>query len=514
MLTVFKMKYNIESKYLAPHTKRRPKSLIDKVRFVVVHDTGNPNSTAINNVNYYENSKNEMYASAHIFLDDKQIIECIPTGLLNNLPAEKAYHVVYNETKDNEIFGADANDAAIGVEYAFGSKIDADKAYPRYVWVVAYICYFYGLNPRTDVIGHHLIQKGKIDPVNGLSKSGRTYERLLQDIVKEYEECIVKSEENGGMKGDNLLTPTVIKERIYAQNGALKKANVGDYSVSATDVRYIKFNKGTYKLKMVWVKSKTVSQLVKEYGADYGFNFPFFYNSLPIADCKIGNTILSRGYDTVGGAQQTKWYGFAWKNGQPVIGQLGINDDFGADGFLVKTTPLLLNGKGEEVWDWYREQEGTAPDIGKNGSTYVRAQRTVVGIDAEGNLHLAVGDGRSPKYDRGMDLQEMALYMKSKGCLWALNADGGGSSVIADKTGSLGQNSGASERVVHHAILVFMNKPDPLELQRKKFAEIDNQIAYMKEFVDGSGSGTEKWALNYMEQVYDIMLTKKLVKEV
>ncbi len=50
------------------------------VRFIVAHDTGNPGSTAANNVSYYERSRNDQSASAHIFVDDKEILECIPVS--------------------------------------------------------------------------------------------------------------------------------------------------------------------------------------------------------------------------------------------------------------------------------------------------------------------------------------------------------------------------------------------------------------------------------------------------
>lgn len=304
--------------------------------------------------------------------------------------------------------------------------------------------------------------------------------------------------------------PTIVKERIYYDGTTLQKCT-GNYSISATDVRYVKFDHGTYTMKLVWSAGKKVSQLVQEHGADYGFNFPFFWNNNPIADCKIGNTILSQGYDTVGGAQQTTWHGLSYKNGQPSIGKFNINDTYQANEFLVKTTPLLLNGQGSEVWDWYRVQEGTAPDIGKDtNGNYVRAQRTFIGTDAAGNFHLAVGDGRT-SYDRGLDLREMALYMKEKGCLWALNGDGGSSSVLADKTGSLGQNQGAAERAVNHAILIFMNPVDPLKPLRDAAAELKNQVLYMDSLIDGSGSGTEQWSLNYLKQVYDIMKSQGLL---
>ena len=257
---------------------------------------------------------------------------------------------------------------------------------------------------------------------------------------------------------EGIKVPTIVKERVYAADGVLKRCD-GDYKTKATDVRHIKFEKDTYTLKLVWAKGKTVTQLVKEHSADYAFNFPFFHESTldPIADCKIGNMILNQGYDN-----QSTWHGFAFKDGQPRIGELSIDDNFGPDGFLVKTTPFLLNDN-RAVWDWYREQEGTAADIGKDANgNYVRAQRTIVGLDAQGNLHLAVADGRTG-YDQGLTLEEECLFMQSKGCIVALNGDGGGSSVIADKTGSLGQNKGSGERKVNHAVLVFLNPPDAVK---------------------------------------------------
>ena len=45
------------------------------------HDTGNPNSTAQHNVDYYKNTYMQDWdstASAHFFVDDKECIICVP----------------------------------------------------------------------------------------------------------------------------------------------------------------------------------------------------------------------------------------------------------------------------------------------------------------------------------------------------------------------------------------------------------------------------------------------------
>lgn len=185
----FKMKYAITPKYLTSGTKRRSGIKAHSIKFIVAHDTGNKGSTALNNVNYYENSRNEQSASAHIFVDDKSIYECIPA--LTGTP-EKAWHVLYNTPKDNEMFGCNANDAAIGVEYCFGNNINSDESYKRYIWVMAYICYKFNLDPKNSIVGHFILDPArKSDPRSGLSDSRRTYEQMLRDVVSEYEDCIM-----------------------------------------------------------------------------------------------------------------------------------------------------------------------------------------------------------------------------------------------------------------------------------------------------------------------------------
>jgi N-acetylmuramoyl-L-alanine amidase len=309
--------------------------------------------------------------------------------------------------------------------------------------------------------------------------------------------------------------PTVIKERIYASNGVLKYVDLNSgspYSTKATDVRFLKLDKSKIKLKMVWENGAKVSELVQKYGADFGINAPFFtyYNGgyIPVADCKIGDKVLNTGYDTPNGAQQTKWHGFAYKNGASSIGMFNINDNYGADGFMFKTTPLLIDN-GNPCWDYFRVQDGTASDIGKDANgNYVRCQRTFIGIDKDGNLLICIADGRTA-WDQGLTLEEMCLYMQAKGAIYALNLDGGSSTVLADTSGSLGQNSGTYERAVNHAVLVYCL--DDLQEQRQKAYDVQNEVNFMYSLVDGSGSGTELWALDYFGQVYDIMKSKGLL---
>jgi len=190
-MTTFQEKYIITPHYLSKPSKRRPGiPMSPGVRFVVAHDTGNPGSTAAANVRYYENSRDEQSASAHIFVDDKEIIECIP---VLTAPPEKAWHVLYAVPTDNMMFGHNANDAALGVEYCYGGKIDADEAYRKYIWTMAYACFRFDLDPKRHIAGHFMLDpKRKTDPVTGLAQSRRSYEQLLRDIAQVFDECTGK----------------------------------------------------------------------------------------------------------------------------------------------------------------------------------------------------------------------------------------------------------------------------------------------------------------------------------
>lgn len=176
-------KYPIVKNHLTKPSKRRSGIVMPAVKFIVAHDTGNAGSTAAGNVHYYENSRDAMSASAHLFVDDREIIECIPA--LSTTP-EKAWHVIYDVPTDNEMFGDDANDVAIGVELCFGGHINIVEAYKRYVYVMAYICDKYKLDPLKHITAHYILDpKRKVDPLNSLKLLSKTMRDLRNDVATE-----------------------------------------------------------------------------------------------------------------------------------------------------------------------------------------------------------------------------------------------------------------------------------------------------------------------------------------
>ena len=225
---MFKMKYDIASKYLTAPSSRRSGIKMNGVSFLVAHDTGNPGSTALGNVSYYERSRNDMEASAHLFVDDESIYECIPA--LTDTP-EKAWHVVYNTPIDNRIFGCDANDYAIGVEMCYGGGMDIYASYERYKWVLAYACYMYQLDPASRITGHFILDPTrKTDPKNAFNILGITFDEFVQDVVKEYNDCIATSNaiQLGGVLDPDVAT-TVINTWIAKSIATTKDANLVGY---------------------------------------------------------------------------------------------------------------------------------------------------------------------------------------------------------------------------------------------------------------------------------------------
>jgi N-acetylmuramoyl-L-alanine amidase len=162
------MSYKITRDYISFGNARSGQK-IDRVRFIVAHDTGNPGSTARNNRAYFD--VHQPSASAHTFIDDHEILEIIPLE-------EKAWHVRYDVS--------DANDKAIGVELCWGGEIDFKEAYKRYAWYMAYLCENFNLAP-SDIVAHSTLDPGRrSDPQNALNRYGISWDEFIDDVTKEF----------------------------------------------------------------------------------------------------------------------------------------------------------------------------------------------------------------------------------------------------------------------------------------------------------------------------------------
>lgn len=175
-----------------------------KPKFAVIHDTGNKDTTAQNNVNYYKNTYNvpwSQVASAHIFVDDKECIICIPV-------TECAWHVLLNTPIDNQWYNADADYAAFGVEACyFTDRKRSLKSLENAARVMAYLTKFWKINYKTEMPGHQDIQNNKQDPGNLLEACGLGRSTSIFDgyVAKYYNEAKVPklSSKKAGNKGKN-----------------------------------------------------------------------------------------------------------------------------------------------------------------------------------------------------------------------------------------------------------------------------------------------------------------------
>jgi exopolysaccharide biosynthesis protein len=131
---------------------------------------------------------------------------------------------------------------------------------------------------------------------------------------------------------------------------------------------------------------------------------------------------------------------------------------------------ILFNLKSDDGKDWNSivEAVGGGPRLIKDGtivnsakeegfgtSIYTAAHpRTAIGTTSDGKVLMVTVDGRQPQ-SRGMTLQELAKLMLGKGCVQAINLDGGGSTTLATAYGVLNSPSDGRERPVANAVAVL-----------------------------------------------------------
>ncbi|UEH01997.1 N-acetylmuramoyl-L-alanine amidase [Staphylococcus gallinarum] len=205
--------------------------------FAVAHDTGNPNTTAQDNVNYYKNSYNidwSIVASAHIFVDDKECIVCIPV-------TEKAWHVLYNTPIDNNWYGIDANDGAFGVEGCyFDDKKRSKKSLDNMARVMAYLVNYWKIDYKTEMPGHQDIQSDKVDPGNLLQAAG--YSRNVSNLDKLVTKYINGVKEESSKTPSKSLSEPTTKKPTKSPQSSVKYKEAIEYMHSLKG-QYVDFDK-------------------------------------------------------------------------------------------------------------------------------------------------------------------------------------------------------------------------------------------------------------------------------
>lgn len=168
-----KNKYEIEQRYITNRLARSQEKLDSgEPDFFVGHETANNTATADGHYLYFQNIT--FQASAHTFIDAIKILEIIPLD-------EKSWHVQYQKTIDNALYGDDANDVGIGVELCRTGKFS--EAYDRYVWYFAYLCQKFNKNPKNHIVAHSLLDpQRRSDPQSWLAPHGVSWSEFINDV--------------------------------------------------------------------------------------------------------------------------------------------------------------------------------------------------------------------------------------------------------------------------------------------------------------------------------------------
>lgn len=163
----------IDEMLLTPNSYSRPQTPLYEVNSIVVHYTGNPGTTAINNRNYFENlkTKHTTYASSHYVIGlEGELIQCVPLN-------EVAYASNHrnNDSISIETCHPDSN----------GKFTDA--TYDSLVALVALLIHEYDLE-RDDIIRHYDVT-GKKCPLYFVDHPDE-WEDFKDDVMSYIEEKI------------------------------------------------------------------------------------------------------------------------------------------------------------------------------------------------------------------------------------------------------------------------------------------------------------------------------------
>ena len=126
----------------------RPAIAVDRIKGIVIHYTGNPGSTAMQNRNYFEALKDtkERGASSHFIVGlDGEIVQCVPT-----------WEVAYASNHRNS--------DTISIETCHMTEDGSytEETYNSLVELTAWLCKKYGLT-EDDLLRHYDVT-GKICP--------------------------------------------------------------------------------------------------------------------------------------------------------------------------------------------------------------------------------------------------------------------------------------------------------------------------------------------------------------
>ena len=124
------VKYNFSSRNNTP------------IKYIVVHDTGNTGKGADTNAHYNYFNSADRQASAHYFIDDKQILRIIKDS-------DKSWHCGDGKGKYNI-----TNENSIGIEMCINSDGDFEKTKENTLELIKYLVERYNIDFK-NIVRHY-----------------------------------------------------------------------------------------------------------------------------------------------------------------------------------------------------------------------------------------------------------------------------------------------------------------------------------------------------------------------
>ena len=200
----------------------------NSIRYLVIHDTGNPNkgAGALNHRNYVENNKRG--ASAHYFVDDKVIVQYVGDSLSAGSVGDGRGR--YGITNAN----------SLSIEMCINSDADYAKTYKNTVELTKNLMKKFNI-PIERVVRHYDASR-KSCPNHMRKNNWNKWWKFKKDIQKpiEWQIDLSKDSEFGVKNQDYFITNglKIIKttaEKIYIQQlGGKTLRQVGAYGINGT----------------------------------------------------------------------------------------------------------------------------------------------------------------------------------------------------------------------------------------------------------------------------------------
>ena len=134
---------------LLPYSSNYKKGRSAKIKYIVIHYTGNKGDTAFNNVKYF--AKNYVKASAHFFVDENSVYTSVPAD-------DTAWHCGggLQGTGGHQWYGLCTNSNSIGIEMCLLDKNGKVKqgTVTRCITLVKYLMEKYQI-PSQNVVRHY-----------------------------------------------------------------------------------------------------------------------------------------------------------------------------------------------------------------------------------------------------------------------------------------------------------------------------------------------------------------------